>query len=134
MDSLIAIIFCLSFSFSFVFALGGIGSAAAIIPVLTWVGVPFNIARPTGLFINTLSMSGATYSNIKGKRLDFKTRTSRYWYLSYYGSDWRLERTFLSPPNIFSSLLFYFSSLLHACCFFLKEESTQQNTGKIIPL
>ena len=72
MDLLIVTIFCLSFSFSFFFALGGIGSAAAIIPVLTWVGVPFNIARPTGLFINTLSMSGATYSNIKGKRLDFK--------------------------------------------------------------
>lgn len=72
MDSLHMIIFALSFSFSFFFALGGIGSAAAIIPVLTWVGVPFNIARPTGLFINTLSMGGATYSNIKGGRLDFR--------------------------------------------------------------
>lgn len=72
MDSLLILIFGLSFSFSFVFALGGIGSAAAIIPVLTWVGVPFNIARPTGLFINTLSMGGATYSNIRGGRLDFR--------------------------------------------------------------
>ncbi|SIN95806.1 sulfite exporter TauE/SafE family protein [Halodesulfovibrio marinisediminis] len=72
MNSLQVLIFVLSFSFSFIFALGGIGSAAAIIPVLTWVGVPFNIARPTGLFINTLSMGGATYSNIKGGRLDFK--------------------------------------------------------------
>lgn len=72
MNLLHVLIFCLSFSFSFIFALGGIGSAAAIIPVLTWVGVPFSIARPTGLFINTLSMGGATYSNIKGRRLDAK--------------------------------------------------------------
>jgi uncharacterized membrane protein YfcA len=34
------------------------------------LGVPVNEAKPTGLLINTLSMSGATYSNYKLKTLD----------------------------------------------------------------
>ena len=62
----------LSFVLSFVFALGGVGSAVALIPSLTWMGVPLNLARPVGLFVNAVSMLGATYSNIREKRLDFR--------------------------------------------------------------
>jgi hypothetical protein len=72
MDILTVVIICLSFGLSFVFALGGVGSALVLIPTLTWLGVPFGLARPTGLFVNTVSMIGATYSNIREKRLDFK--------------------------------------------------------------
>jgi hypothetical protein len=72
MDSLTLVIVLLSFGLSFVFALGGVGSAVALIPALTWLGVPFGLARPTGLFVNTVSMVGATYSNIREKRLDFR--------------------------------------------------------------
>jgi uncharacterized membrane protein YfcA len=72
MDILTVVIVCLSFGLSFVFALGGVGSSLVLIPTLTWLGVPFGLARPTGLFVNTVSMIGATYSNIREKRLDFK--------------------------------------------------------------
>jgi uncharacterized membrane protein YfcA len=72
MDILTLVIIFLSFGLSFVFALGGVGSALVLIPTLTWLGVPFGLARPTGLFVNTVSMIGATYSNIREKRLDFK--------------------------------------------------------------
>ncbi|WP_394700702.1 sulfite exporter TauE/SafE family protein [Maridesulfovibrio sp.] len=72
MDMLTIGIATVSFVLSFVFALGGVGSAVVLIPILTWMGVPFNLARPTGLFVNALSMIGATYSNIKEKRLDFR--------------------------------------------------------------
>ena len=72
LDHLTVIIVLLSFVLSFVFALGGVGSALVLIPTLTWLGVPFSMARPTGLFINTISMLGATYSNIREKRLDFR--------------------------------------------------------------
>jgi len=61
-----------SFVLSFLFALGGVGSALVLIPTLTWFGVPFGLARPTGLFVNTVSMASATYSNVREKRLDFK--------------------------------------------------------------
>jgi uncharacterized membrane protein YfcA len=72
MDILTLVIIFLSFGLSFVFALGGVGSALVLIPTLTWLGVPFGLARPTGLFVNTVSMIGATSSNIREKRLDFK--------------------------------------------------------------
>ena len=72
MDSLTFIIIFLSFGLSFLFALGGVGSAVVLIPTLTWLGVPFNLARPTGLFVNCVSMLGATYSNFKEKRLDIR--------------------------------------------------------------
>jgi len=62
----------LAFGLSFLFALGGTGSALALVPTLHWLGVPFAAAKPTGLMVNTLSMTGASYSNIKNKRLDFR--------------------------------------------------------------
>ncbi len=71
MTTILFITVC-SFVLSFIFALGGVGSALVLIPTLTWFGVPFALARPTGLFVNTVSMAGATYSNIKEKRVDFK--------------------------------------------------------------
>ncbi|ACN14720.1 putative permease [Desulforapulum autotrophicum HRM2] len=72
MESHILIIAFLSFCLSFFFALGGVGSAVILIPALTWIGVPFNLARPTGLFVNCLSMLGATWSNFREKKLDVK--------------------------------------------------------------
>ncbi|KUJ95112.1 MAG: uncharacterized protein PWR24_189 [Desulfonauticus sp.] len=61
----------ISFGLSFLFALGGVGSALVLVPVLAWLGIPLSEAKPTGLFVNTISMVGATYDNIKNKRLDF---------------------------------------------------------------
>lgn len=72
MDSITLVVVLLSFGLSFIFALGGVGSAVVLIPTLSWLGVPFNLARPTGLFVNCVSMLGATYSNIKEKRLDVR--------------------------------------------------------------
>ncbi len=60
----------LSFVFSFIFALGGVGSAVILVPIMYALGIPIQEAKPTGLLINTLSMSGATYSNFKQKLLD----------------------------------------------------------------
>jgi len=62
----------LSFVAAFVFALGGIGAAIVLIPLMIFMGFPINVAKPVGLFYNTVSLSGASVSNIKNKRLDFK--------------------------------------------------------------
>ena len=48
------------------------GSALVLIPVLDWIGLPFAQARSVGLFVNGVSMIGATYSNIRNKRLNFR--------------------------------------------------------------
>ena len=72
MEFNIILIVVLSFCLSFIFALGGVGSAVILIPALSWIGVPFHLARPTGLFVNCLSMLGATWSNFRHKKLDVK--------------------------------------------------------------
>ena len=62
------IIAVLSFSLSFFFALGGVGSAVALIPALIAIGVPAGVARPAALLVNVTSLGGATIHNLrKGK-------------------------------------------------------------------
>lgn len=70
MDILISVI---SFVAAFIFSLGGVGAAIILIPILVSLGIPINIAKPVGLFYNTVSLTGASINNIKHKRLDFKT-------------------------------------------------------------
>ena len=48
------------------------GSAIAIVPVMGWLGIPLMTAKPTGLFINTLSMFSATLKNIRHGKLDHR--------------------------------------------------------------
>ncbi len=66
------LIFGISFVAAFVFALGGVGAAIILIPILVSLGIPVNTAKPVGLFFNTVSLTGASINNIKNKRLDFK--------------------------------------------------------------
>lgn len=66
------LIAAISFVGSFIFSLGGVGAAIILIPILVSLGIPITTARPVGLFYNTVSLSGASVSNIKNKRLDFK--------------------------------------------------------------
>jgi uncharacterized membrane protein YfcA len=72
MDSPLLVISGMSFVLSFIFALGGVGSALVLIPALTWLGLPFVQARSIALFVNGVSMLGATWSNIRQKRLDYR--------------------------------------------------------------
>ncbi|RLD85800.1 MAG: sulfite exporter TauE/SafE family protein [Bacteroidetes bacterium] len=67
------ILFIISFVAAFIFSLGGVGAAIIMIPILVSFGIPVNIAKPVGLFYNTVSLTGASINNIKNKRLDFKT-------------------------------------------------------------
>jgi len=66
------IIFVISFVTAFIFSLGGVGAAIILIPILVSLGIPINIAKPVGLFYNTVSLTGASVHNIKNKRLNFK--------------------------------------------------------------
>ena len=66
------LIFLLSFVAAFVFSLGGVGAAIVLIPILVFMGIPAEIARPVGLFYNTVSMAGASLNNLKNGRLDVR--------------------------------------------------------------
>ncbi|TCK06416.1 sulfite exporter TauE/SafE family protein [Phorcysia thermohydrogeniphila] len=62
----------ISFFVSFIFGLGGLGSAVALIPILVFLGVPFHLARSAGLFTNVLSTLSATLHNLKKGLVDIK--------------------------------------------------------------
>lgn len=72
MEKMDIVIFIISFVAAFIFSLGGVGAAIILIPILVSLGIPINIAKPVGLFYNTVSLTGASIHNIKNKRLDFK--------------------------------------------------------------
>lgn len=57
---------------SLVFALGGVGAAAALIPTLHGLGVDLDAARPIGLLVNVASLMGATYVNLRSGRIKLK--------------------------------------------------------------
>ena len=65
-------IFIVATVLSAFFALGGVGSAVALVPILHWMGIDFNFAKAIGLFVNTSTTVTATIMNIKIKVLDIK--------------------------------------------------------------
>ncbi len=65
-------IFIITFILSTFFALGGIGSATALVPILDMVGLNFNFAKAIGLFVNTSTTITSSIMNIKRKVLDIK--------------------------------------------------------------
>ena len=60
-------IFFISLILSSLFAIGGMGSAIALIPVLHFIGIEFNFAKVIGLFVNTATTITSTIINIKRK-------------------------------------------------------------------
>ncbi len=72
MSMTMIIIIILSFILTFVFTLGGSGSAMVLVPIIFYLGFPLEEAKPVGLFISGISLVAATILNIRSKRLDFK--------------------------------------------------------------
>ncbi len=62
----------ISFFAALIFSLGGVGAAIILIPIMDAFGIPISVAKPVGLFYNTISLTGASINNNKNKRLDFK--------------------------------------------------------------
>ena len=72
METELLIIAAVSFFLSFIFALGGIGGAILIVPVLNMLGVPFAQARAAGLFTNVISTTAGVLNNLRNRRIDWK--------------------------------------------------------------
>ena len=57
---------------STVFAMGGVGSAVALVPVFHLMGLPLNLAKAIGLFVNSASTITASVMNARRGMLDFR--------------------------------------------------------------
>lgn len=64
--------FALTLALSTVFAMGGVGSAVALVPVLHLTGLPLNLAKALGLFVNSASTITASVMNLRRGVLDFR--------------------------------------------------------------
>ena len=56
---------------SSVLAMAGMGAAFIFIPIFYWLGIPLNIAIPTGPFLNGVSLTAASHRNIRRKLVPF---------------------------------------------------------------
>ena len=52
--------------------MGGVGSSIALIPLLNFTGIGFDVSKTLGLFVNTATTSTASYLNIKKGLVDIK--------------------------------------------------------------
>ena len=64
--------FGLTLVFSTIFAMGGVGSAIALVPLFNMFGMPLNLAKAIGLFINSSSTITASIMNFFRGVLDFR--------------------------------------------------------------
>ncbi|AEC52604.1 hypothetical protein PNA2_1689 [Pyrococcus sp. NA2] len=119
------------FILSVIFSIGGVGSAIAIVPVMSWFGVPLMIAKPTGLFINTLSMLSATVKNLKHGKLEYQfglpilVAATIMAPLGAYVSKF-ISKTYISL--IFVSFLLYSGTML----VFFKPKQRSRSKGHIV--
>ena len=69
------IYFILTLVLSTLFAMGGVGSAIVLVPTFNMMGIPLNLAKAIGLFINTSSTITASIMNFFRGVLDIKFAT-----------------------------------------------------------
>ena len=63
--------FSLTFVFSTLFGVIGLGSSLVLIPALSLLGVEFNFAKAVGLFVNGITTLSITIKNLKSGVLSF---------------------------------------------------------------
>jgi uncharacterized membrane protein YfcA len=66
------IYFLLTFVLATLFAMGGVGSAIALVPTFSMLGMPLNLAKATGLFVNSASTITASVMNFRRGVLDVR--------------------------------------------------------------
>lgn len=64
--------FLITFVLATLFAMGGVGSAVALVPVLSMLGMPLNLAKAIGLFVNSASTITASVMNFRRGVLDVR--------------------------------------------------------------
>jgi uncharacterized membrane protein YfcA len=62
----------IAFVLSAIFSMGGTGSGIALIPILSFLGLDFTIAKAVGLFAGASTTITSSVMNLKRNVLDFK--------------------------------------------------------------
>jgi uncharacterized membrane protein YfcA len=65
-------VFFLTLGLSYFFALSGLGAAMLLMPIFHSLGFPINTAKSVALLANGLSLTAATFDNLRSGRIDLK--------------------------------------------------------------
>ena len=123
-------IFFISLILSSLFAIGGMGSAIALIPTLHFIGIEFNVAKVIGLFVNTATTITSTILNIKRKILDIKVAIPLAISLSIFAHIGALLSK--EVPIAIIKLLFAIFLFFSATMIFIKKEQKLKINNKWI--
>lgn len=120
---------------STIFSIGGVGSSVAMIPILSFFGIHFDLAKAVGLFANSASTIGASFMNLKRKVLDIKeiipfVLTSTI--LAPVGANIAVGMDVFYIKLAFTIFLFFSATLMFRGK--IKEKSEAQSANKFILL
>nr|WP_231988927.1 sulfite exporter TauE/SafE family protein [Nitratiruptor tergarcus] len=112
--------FLLTLVLSTLFAMGGVGSAIALVPILHFFGLEFNLSKAIGLFVNTSTTITATIMNIKRRVLDVRFAFPLAISLALFAPIGAYFSKVV-PENLVKSIFIVFLFLLEVC-FFLEKK------------
>lgn len=58
--------------FSAIMSMAGLGAAFIFVPLFYWLGIPLEVAMPTALLLNTISLAFASISYVRSRLVDFR--------------------------------------------------------------
>ncbi|MEA3289690.1 MAG: sulfite exporter TauE/SafE family protein [Campylobacterota bacterium] len=121
--------FLSTFILSTIFAIAGLGSAVALVPTLNMIGVSFDIARASGLFVNSISTITISFLNFKNKLFDkdfVAPLVLSSVVFAYFGSKFSLTIDQDVVKNIFGVALIIISTMI----FFKPKKKIDTDTNK----
>jgi uncharacterized membrane protein YfcA len=124
--------FLLTLFLSTIFAIAGLGSAVALVPTLNIAGLSFDLARASGLFVNSVTTITASALNLKKKLFDFQfvaPLVISSSIMAFIGAQISFLVDTEITKTIFASTLFIIASMI---LFFKKPTKTEDKHNKAI--
>jgi uncharacterized membrane protein YfcA len=119
----------IAFILSIIFSMGGAGSGIALIPILSFLGLDFTVAKAVGLFAGASTTITSSIMNLKRKVLDFKFVWPIAAMMLFFAPLGAYCSQFLNDDFVkllFMLLLFYSASMM----MFGKKKPLVDATGK----
>jgi uncharacterized membrane protein YfcA len=124
--------FLLTLFLSTIFAIAGLGSAVALVPTLNIAGLSFDLARASGLFVNSVTTTTTSALNLKKKLFDFQfvaPLVISSSIMAFIGAQISFLVDTEITKTIFASTLFIIASMI---LFFKKPTKTEDKHNKAI--
>jgi len=116
---------------SIVFSMGGAGAGVAVIPIFSFLGLDFTVAKAIGLFAGASTTITSSVMNLKRKVVDFKFMLPIALMMLLFAPLGAYSSSFIDESVVkfgFMLLLFYSASMM----MFGKKKALFQNDSRVI--